>query len=322
MDRSELEVMLGDLVADGTITDAERQEVLRLWDAGEITAADLPLSTREGLLGLNEWLALAAVLDILQRFNIIRQAQRVQALASVLRRAGEAMARQEGAAAVEQAAREAGERGRRRVAEALGGLPDSRRDRLARDMIGVFHEEAESRTSRYLLSGRYDDGMRRWHTAMRSAVRDDLLRMAQLAKGGPLDAQDLNRLGDAWVEQQGYMLRFAEEVAAKEVLGEPMSEAQIKQRMKMYAGHGYSEYWRTRSEEAGAGYVIVYRAVDDGGTCGDCLDAEMRGPYPAGTPHPVPGASTCQGRGHCRCHLELSYDPDRYEQLISEGVPA
>ena len=349
MERTELLDMLERLVREGNLTEQEAGEVLRLWDAGEITSADLPLAPSEGVLGLNEWLALAAVLDILQRFNIIRQAQRVQALAGVLRRAGEAMARQEGAAAVEQTVREAAaytarlqdieqrvreaaanttrleevaRAGRQRVTVALGNLPASRRDRLSDDLTEIFHEEARSRTSRYLTSGDYDDGLRRWQVAMREASRDDLLRMAQLAKGGPLDADDLNRLREDWMSQQSHLQALSEKIAAKEALGEPLTDKQIANYARMYAGSGRSVYWQTRSREAGYGYLVWFEGYDDGGTCSACLEAQQGSPYAAGTDHPLPGSDTCFGRGHCRDRLRFEYDPDRYEQLIGEGVPA
>lgn len=317
--------MLERLVREDVLTEVQAAQLLRLWDDGRIGPDNLPLSPAEGAVRLSRDDAVRAMHNLLSRPEVA---------ASI----GYAFAQTSAEGVTAQ-----------QMSTVLGRLSEARRDRMAQDVIDIFHEEAEERASRYLLSDRYDDGMRRWHTAMREAVRDDLLRMAELGKGDVLDEQDLNRLAGVMREQEGYLQRFAEEVKAREIMAEnaetiarreaqqgaeewteemieeriatlrsqPMSEAQIKQRARMYAGHGRTEYWEARSEEQGEGMVAHYVSQDDDGTCSRCVAAEQNGPYPAGSGHPVPGSATCLGRGACRCRLRFSYDPELYEQLVA-----
>ena len=63
MNRQELEAALDRLVADETISEAEKDEILRRYDAGQV--GDLPLAPREGETGLETAGAVAALLALL-----------------------------------------------------------------------------------------------------------------------------------------------------------------------------------------------------------------------------------------------------------------
>lgn len=345
MTRAEFERALTNLQTEGTISPEERSALLEAFDAGEITAEDLPLAPREGSAGLPEWLMLAAVLDMLlgsgaapqeERRRLAEMAARLRLevasrgatgplLSSHLNERSRRLLEAHSSSALgalPPATEETASGARQAGGRILGGLRFGRRSRLARDFADAFHEEAERRTSRMLFSDRYTDGLRRWQVAAREMVRDDLMGLAAMGKGAPLSAADLNRLGATWQEQQGYLQRFAEEIAAKEALGDPMSEKQVAARLKQYAGAGYSAYWREAMRDYGEGWVVRYHAVDDDGTCPPCHEAEEGSPYPATGPFPVPGNATCRGRGHCRCRLEPEENPSRYQELIQETQEA
>ena len=334
MTREEFAAMTANLVQDGTISEEERQALLAAWDAGEITAQDLPLAPREGSTSLPEALMLAALLDALLRgVRGLEQEQQLARLAARLRL--EVAQREATGRLLEEYQRRQAQRlleahgGGRELPPATGetreeargagnrileGLPFSRKRKLARDFVDMFSQEAESRVDRYLF-GDYDDGMRRFHIAMREASRDDLMALAAIGKGRPLDAADLNRLGVAWRKQQAHLQRFTEEIAARREAGDPMTRKQIKARARMYQGMGYSAFWRFASEERGQGWVVEWVARDDPITCSGCRHWEDISPFPAGSPHPLPGSPACFGLGNCRCELRFEFDPQKYSEI-------
>lgn len=346
MNEREFLDMVARLEDEGTISAEEAEALREAYALGEVTAADLPLSPREGSTSLPGALMLAALIDALLRAALVSGSdERTLALLGARMRltvaaqeatgalleewlqdgaqrllegraGGGGLLPPRGGGALGQAADDA----RRRTGRILDGLPQRRRDRLARDFVGIFGDEADRRTARLLFSDRYTDGMRRWQVAAREMMRDDLMALAAMGQRRPLSADDLNRLGRVWRRQQAHLQRFAEEIAAREALGRPMTEKQIAARLRQYAGAGYSEYWRGMVQQyvGRFGYVVVYNSVDDGGTCSRCREAEDGGPYLPGTSHPLPGGDTCLGRGHCRCWLRIVFDMAAYERLTQQ----
>lgn len=200
-------------------------------------------------------------------------------------------------------------------------MSSAQRRRTAYDILDIFRDEAGRRTSQLLFSDRYNDGLRRWQTAMRGAIRGDILTFAELGKGAPLDQADLRRLQPAIQRQMAHLQRFAEEIAAKREAGNPMSEDQVRARLRMYSGDALSEYYRAAEAGLDDGFVVRYDAIDDNRTCMPCIEAEEGSPYLPGR-GPFPGADTCLGRGHCRCTRIPEFSPQEAERLRSQRVPA
>jgi len=357
MNEQDFRDMTARMVNAGKITEKERQQLLEAYAAGEITAEDLPLAMEEFSTSLLDALMLAAVLEwllreeddsgglvlpagesakdlarwaaSLRRTAIQRQREAADGSDKITGRTAEHWEEQVGRLRARyqliggpsgEADQETREEVREGVNEILEGLPFQRKRRLARDFVDYFHEEANQRTEKYLF-GDFDDGLRRWQVAMREAMRDDLMAMAAAGKGRTLNEDDLNRLGRVWRRQQSHLQRFAEEIAARREAGSPMTKKQIKARARMYAGSTYTTYWRWTGEQYGVGYLVEYDAVDDGGTCSPCLEAERNSPYLATEPFPLPGSATCLGRGHCRCELDFRLDQEAYRNLEAGGVP-
>lgn len=344
MDRQDLVTMLENLQAEGKLSSAQASAILAAYDAGEVTQEDLPLSPQEGSTGLPTALALAALLYVLSKAGfggggteewvaavLWRRVARRETTGPLLedhlqKKASRLLEGRDDVPettwATPLGAPTPREQARDRSREMLRGLPERKRDQLARDFRDLFFEEASWRTARMLFSGQYDDGLRRWQVAAREMVRDDIMSMAAMGKGRPLTTADLNRLGEEWKRQQAYLQRFAEEVAARRAAGNPMTQKQIAARLKQYAGAGYSKYWRERGRQYGEGAVVRYISVDDPSTCSRCRSAEDDSPYPATRPFPLPGGDTCRGRGHCRCRLEFEYRPNLFASLTEKEASA
>ena len=329
--------MLNGLQAEGQITQDEADALLAAYDAGEITAQDLPLAPREGSTSLPEALMLAALLDVLLgageaqgearafarlaarlRLEVARREATGRLLEEYQRDQAQRLLAAHGGGTAGPATGQTREQARAAGNRILRGLPFSRKRRLARDFADIFGNEANRRTDN-LLFGNYNDGMRRWHLSMREAIRDDLMAMAAIGKGQPLDAADLNRLGVAWRKQQAHLQRFAEEITARREAGNPMTRKQIKARARMYGGAQYAAFWRFAGEEKGQGWVVIWHSQDDGGVCSRCLSADHdMSPLPAGYPHPVPGYPWCRGGGACRCWLTFRFDPEAFAEAESD----
>lgn len=157
---------------------------------------------------------------------------------------------------------------------------------------------------------------REWHRRMRNRVARNILENATLGNGGPLTPQQIEALIPSIREQEAYLQRFAQEIAARQAAGRPMSEAQIVQRARMYNGVAQREFYlHKEGQEQREGLVVDYIPQDDDGTCSPCHDAGRGGPYLPGE-GPMPG-DVCLGRGKCRCRREVRYDMAAYIELTT-----
>jgi len=166
----------------------------------------------------------------------------------------------------------------------------------AAQLSGGFQAEA-ARLSHRLHRG--EIALAQWQAEAQGLIQRNLIQQSRLG-AGVRSRGGLQPLQAIYREQAAYLSRFADEIAARGMAGLPMSEAQIAQRLGMYAGRGYGQFFReyeASSGSGGAGWVYRYEARDDSRTCYRCLEAE--GYYLAGE-GPYPG-EVCLGRGHCRC---------------------
>jgi hypothetical protein len=155
--------------------------------------------------------------------------------------------------------------------------------------------------------------IRAWHQAMHTAVIEHLAQQAALGAGRHLKKSEVKHVGEAIIEHSAYLSRFADEVAAKRLIGKPLSSTQIAARASQYSGAGRGLWYRMSEQAAGEDVVIVYRARDDDRTCPECLEAARNSPYASGA-GPMPGA-TCRGRSRCRCTREVRHDKRLAKQL-------
>jgi hypothetical protein len=200
------------------------------------------------------------------------------------------------------------------------GSPPLERQKGAVRLLDDFDAETDRFARQHLVGdGPFD--ARRWHEDMAEGVRGQILRNMQLGVGRDLNEEELARARELVGEQSGYLKRFAEEVSARKAAGRPMSEAQVASRSRMYAGVAYGEFYKQAESFYGEGYIVEYKAVDDGGTCSPCHEAEDESPYLPGD-GPMPGL-VCRGRGQCRCLRQREYDPEQAAAMRGrEAVPA
>lgn len=160
-----------------------------------------------------------------------------------------------------------------------------------------------------------DPDIRRWHDSMGRVIRDNAYSMAEAALGRRLFETEANRIRDSLSSQFGYLERFADEIAFRRLIGRPMSEAQIYDRSRQYAGFAVGLFYRLREEpfRRQRGYVAKYIPVDDGGTCRPCHDAGVEMYYLPGE-GPMPG-EVCVARGKCRCRRIIEFNIAVYERL-------
>lgn len=158
------------------------------------------------------------------------------------------------------------------------------------------------------------------HANFLDEVVNDLYREATLGLGRELLPSELARLRRTIVEQSAYLQRFMDEVAFRNIIGNPYSEKYILARIKQYKGEGITQFYRfaETSLESRNDTIIRYISVDDGGTCHKCIAAQNGGPYLPGR-GPMPGSDTCLGRGHCRCRREPETNPAEARRLRGES---
>lgn len=300
MSRTDLLDLLALLRALGRLTTAQAAAVLAAFDRGALPGDSLPLPPAEITLALSPALASAALADAVR-------------------------AERWGAASLRLPYRVAGS------PPAALRLGSAGRERLGRELLEVFAREADRRTALLFAPPDADaadrlsrGSLRRWHVAMRQAVAEDLVALAQLGAGRPLTPAELARLEASAAAQHERLARFAGEVAARraaaaEGVGTAMSEAEVAARARMYSGEALSELYRFAEGEPREGYVADYVALDGGGTCGPCLEAQAGSPYLVGQ-GPMPGAHTCLGRGHCRCRRVQRWAPTEYDRLTNAAA--
>lgn len=284
MTRDEFITRLATLAAEGTITEEEAAELLRKYDAGEITAKDLPVPLSETLRQLSMQIATA---QIMTGLGFLLLGQSVAELTQ--------------------------QRGRRLLA-VLAQMQRNERYQLYARELDRFYGAAGDATRAYAAGD-----VRRWHRMMQQRLRTSMLTIAGLGSGGELSEAQLARVREEYRTQLAYLQRFADEVAAKRALGKPMSESQVTARARMYAGAARTFFYDQIEAELPPGYVVVWQARDDGGVCSPCLEADEGSPYLPGR-GPKPGADTCLGAGLCRCSRGPVYAPAEYERLINQPV--
>ena len=179
----------------------------------------------------------------------------------------------------------------------------------ARHLADAFQTDAAGLAARL---GRGELTLAQWQTEAQTLIRRNII---QQAGAGGLSSRGAGAgLRSIYQEQAAYLSRFADEIAVRQMAGLPMSEAQIAQRLVMYAGRGYGQFFReyeSGGTASGWGWVYRYEARDDNRTCYPCADAE--GYYLPGD-GPYPG-EVCLGGGHCRCSRTPEYNPAIYEAL-------
>lgn len=113
-----------------------------------------------------------------------------------------------------------------------------------------------------------------------------------------------------------YFKRFERDAAGQfdPLTGEMeyLTEKQMIERAKLYAGIPRAVFWMYAEEsEGGYGWVSQYIDKDDDRTCEKCEKA--RGFYLPGT-GPMPGV-VCLARGKCRCRRVMVYNLAEWERL-------
>jgi hypothetical protein len=152
--------------------------------------------------------------------------------------------------------------------------------------------------------------LKTWHEQMRDLIVDYLARAAQVGAQRAIVGDDEDELLEIFALQLAFLSRFADQAASGR-----LSDAQIRERAKLYAGEGRALFYEQAGRTAALyGWVEDYIAVDDRNTCGPCARAEAQGPYLPGQ-GPMPGR-VCLGRGYCRCRRALRYDVQAYLRLV------
>jgi len=157
-----------------------------------------------------------------------------------------------------------------------------------------------------------------WQIAMTNEMRQHLYQQMMLgSRRGVLSPTQIARADELLRQQSAFVQRFADEVAARQGLGFPLTELQVGSRSEQYGGFARGELFRQAeaSEQFSAGWLIRYNALDDAGTCSPCHEAQ--GYYLPGQ-GPMPG-EICLGRSRCRCERVPEYNPAIYAQLTGQN---
>ncbi len=109
--------------------------------------------------------------------------------------------------------------------------PPSSRTRVAQEAMELFDRDVGDLAERVLQG---DLRGRDWHSQMIVRLRQNLLQQAQLGKGAPLTPGELDDLQETMREQAQFLKRFADEVAARNELGENAEEV-ARRRLKKRA---------------------------------------------------------------------------------------
>lgn len=155
-----------------------------------------------------------------------------------------------------------------------------------------------------------------FHTGMQQRIAVHTVEQVLAgAKRNLPTADQYRRIQSVLDKQSAHLSKFMDEVAVNRAQGKPLSVAQIRSRAESYSGSGRAEFSRAAEGNFGEGWIALYEAIDDKGTCGPCLGAEAGSPY-ALSAGPMPG-ELCLGRGRCRCRRVLRYDPATYRRLAA-----
>lgn len=162
--------------------------------------------------------------------------------------------------------------------------------------------------------------VRRMHELLLKEIEADMLRQATLGVRRELLPSEIRQIRDRLLTQSAYLQRFMDEVAALRLAGREMSEKQILQRARRYAGQSLGVFWQFSEKEYNLGdkteTVHDYIAVDDEWTCQPCIDSQSRGPY-LPEEGPMPGI-ICLGAERCRCERVPRHDPEKARELLSQ----
>lgn len=195
----------------------------------------------------------------------------------------------------------------------LGGnaarlLTTAQRKRARTLLRSKFNEDA-SRLAEDVTGGAI--AVAEWQGLLALASGDYARQMA-VAGAGTLPEVALQ---EAIAVQVAEQIPFLDGFAAAVATG-ALSEAAIAARSQMYGAVGWAAHWQAAEQSVinGDGVIVHYIARDDGRTCGFCFDAERKGPYRAGSDHPLPG-SACKGGGACRCELRFETNRTIWQQL-------
>jgi hypothetical protein len=156
--------------------------------------------------------------------------------------------------------------------------------------------------------------MRAWHLGLYLLIVQHLLQQTILGHRGRLPARGRMRAFEILRREIGYLDRFADQITARQLLGDPYSADYTANRAEAYAGTGRAEFSRALEhhrelfehlQPKGKPYGLMaeYIARDDPKTCKPCHDAQGFYPLFEG---PFPG-SVCLGRAHCRCVRVVRY---------------
>lgn len=155
-----------------------------------------------------------------------------------------------------------------------------------------------------------------WQISMSETLQEHIIQQALMGRLRPLTIEEIATLDSVVRTQQAFLSRFADEIASRNLQGNPFSELQIGARGEQYNGEARAEFFRGVESDAEDGTVYDYIALDDNRTCQPCLDAEAASPYLPGEGE-YPG-SVCEGGGFCRCVREARYAPDEAAELRNE----
>jgi hypothetical protein len=173
-----------------------------------------------------------------------------------------------------------------------------------RDQLQTQYEARVAALGRSVADGTIS--IRQWQRLMDTATTQYLIRQQALGAGTTrMDTAAFTALDATVRRQQAYISRFSDTIGAKTATGKPLSGDAIASRATLYSGAGRAV--GARAQERDSDEEWEYVAVDDGGTCAPCLDAE--GIYSAGD-GPMPG-EVCEGFGNCRCTRELVSEGSR-----------
>lgn len=306
MARPELLRMLARLLEEAKITLEEAAAVLRAFDAGTLTAVDLPLPAGEAMPEVTAAVAAEAFRRLAARPSVQRAGRVVldRQTITIPSERGRIQISAEIVADFEEARRLGAERtAARRAAKAAAEIVAEKGAQEA--VVGA------GQAARVQVAA--------WQRAEAERIRDHILEQATLGKGSALSADDLREVEAVVREQMAYLRGFSEEIAARQAVGRPISEKAIAARLRMYDGAAQGQFWtRKEAREDEPGYVYDYVSRDTTGTCDRCLDADRSGPYLAGQ-GPIPGV-VCRGRGLCHCERRRRWAPEEYRRLTGRAA--
>jgi hypothetical protein len=181
---------------------------------------------------------------------------------------------------------------------AIGALKvlHRRRSEVRETLQDALQIKAATLARRYAETG----DLKLWQESFRAEVVTNIIQQRAVGAGKiPTVAQ----VSTATLEQSQFVARFAEQIALKQLAGEPLSYFQMAARSALYSGAGRAESYKAEAELYEPNTVVEFISQDDDSTCSACIDAE--GVYRITDPFPTPG-SVCSGYGNCRCTLEFT----------------